>query len=255
MKLNDILIEQDSLDQYKDNISVALNSDVILYRSSKKLPSKKVRVIDPRTTQPRRSSTGYNILLEWTSNDSSWNMFPKRNRSIVMSTNAEATKNFGDILFRVYPFYDANLGVGSGADFNYAEAWPYIEQKNIINMMVGSELTKAVFILSRLLLAYQVHPKQYSADSYSDIVEILHEFNDFKKRDLKQFKNMVSTAAFNESHILNYLAKQGENAIDVFRDLLSPIKNKFNVMSINNINTLSDNVEVWTDSPCVLERI
>lgn len=191
--------------------------------------------VDPKGSGERKSRWAdgnyYTILLD---NLPSWKRYPKRKNSVVCTTghgNAQS-RGGGRGTYIVFPFDGADIAICPNEDI-------WISFSNIqLNSWNGGDLNMINHWMNRLNLK----------DNNSLIGEL-------KKITNKNFseEDLLNTAPkILKRHVKNWLEEDDEYSLwDWFDVSLDPKNNGFRIEKVGT-PILDKNVEVWTDSKCLL---
>lgn len=252
MKLRDILIEQVDLGKYKKEVSQALASPTKFYRGASSY-KQDVKLVDPYAfPNPRQSLQGNNTLNMWLSGDPAWKQYPPRARSVIMTTSEGYAAEFGMAVYRVLPFNGAILGICGAYDIIEQEAWPYFTR------VIGDQYDDVASYMSMALRETE-SANAYKNDiigSYQNMVKYLH----WLQRFAQQNPDVIARDMEDElvGALFRYLT-QSTDYVQAMSDLLSPVKNNFNLMSTAQLPSVELGQreyghEVWTDDHCLLVR-
>jgi len=168
----------------------------------------------------------YNLLL---SNLPAWSQYPKRNKSVICTTDYENASNRGrGIAHYVLPVDGAKIGVCPRDDIwdgfrDAFEGWYDL-----------SDLNDTIYSLFR---DNGIFRKRSQVD-FSSFVKDCLELDKIKNLDPDDY-NIFSEYIEGDIPFIKYL-----------NDILDPEKNGFKLVNVGE-NMGGDN-EVWTDSPCIL---
>ena len=233
MRLHEIEETENLFEKYKDEIKFALdkyNQGIVIYRGSETY-QEDILYIDPTTrTTDRKSANTYNYYTLWMSNNLQWAEYPKRNRSLICSTNYRNAKIYGVVKI-VVPLIDCKIGICPKFDL-----W---KSFNLVNEDL-EDLNS--WLLSRFKNKW---PDQDNKNvTYPQLLQKLKEIN---STDTNEFYN-----AFFEKKLKRY-----GNAENMFEMMLDPTINKFQLSTWKQFNIkqpdgrLNSN-EVWLSAPCLL---
>lgn len=200
--------------------------------------------IDPtigeNRVSPYASYNYYNLLM---SNLPSWSKYPKRNKSIIGTTDysdAEG-RNQGNP-YLVIPKDGTDVGVCSDRDI--WDSFPRITD----NMGNFND------VLHELLSSAKINRADNPDRDYKSFVKICNRVDRVREDDDIDLDN-ISYVANNTGDfdwVINY-NESSEKLIDFLNDLLSPHNNDFSLVKIGS--KLPDNNEVWLSAPSLLVRV
>ena len=224
MRLYEIEDISGLLEKYKDEVNFALDryntEGVAIYRGSKTY-NKQIMFIDLTTrTTDRKSANTYNYYTLWMSNNPQWADYPKRNRSLICSTDSRKAKIYGKTMI-VIPLVDCKIGICPSDDIWFS---------------THPSLSRLTDWLSKHLLERwpTLHDKELTYDVF-----------------IQKLKEITSNGdSYYELELEKLLKKYG-NAEDVMNEMLNPNKNGFTISTWKNFNT-KENREVWLSAPCLL---
>lgn len=223
--------EKEAISLIKKNCMDSFNSTTPIYRGAKSLVhgyyywrNKGVRV------SPYANNNIYMLLL---SNLPSWKNYPQRNKSIVGTT--EVGKSYGSNPFIILPFNNAKIGVCNSFDI-----WDSFRNTGLPNL---NNLNRVIAD------AYHWVTNEYvgmgEPKKYNELLAILDKIDNSKELGIKNH-----FADINPKYFKMYFENEDVKLIDVLEEMLLPQKNKFKLAKAGD--NLPSNVEVWTDSPCIL---
>jgi hypothetical protein len=206
----------------------------------------------------------YNMIVD---NSILWKDYPKRKHALIGTLMYYQAVPYGTV-FRVIPFDGAKFGVVSQGDmwqsFDYLQSKTGIDELNYFDILID-DFHQALFDEKKLNnLVYNIFVKQvkkiedeikkdpngsskkisqYYRGSYDDYVD----FGRTGKEYYKKFFNYIS----------DQIVTKNKSLLSVLEDLLSPIRNGFEVLSYKGllnkkVKTSGGVPEVWTDSKCIL---
>jgi hypothetical protein len=186
-------------------------------------------IVDPSTSRKERkspwaSSNHYNLLL---SNLPSWKDYPKRNMSLICTTDIEEAMSRGNP-YLVLPFNGSKIGVCPVGDI-----WDSFEK---ITPFTLNDMINRPF-----------REEAISDSSWNNFVGSL------KKKDPEDIK-ILYTAITKRSNRTKRLPRLTEftsqKLIEWLNDILSPKRNGFKLSKIGD--NLPEKREVWTNGKCVV---
>lgn len=208
------------IDEIKEIILENCWDSLERYQSGHKIYRSKKDTGDYIVTTPtgnRKSAYTSNYYTLWINNHKSWKKFPKREIICAGGSGERAYDHEGQCVYVVLPFDNAKIGICPKDDiwdsfYNGLKLFKKTTNQNIFDL---SELNKL-------------------------IREYFHIYDD------NNWKNFVK-----ETQKIDL--GRGISLYDVLEDTFDPKLNDFEMVPISKYNlNESDNVEVWTDSPCVL---
>ena len=213
-----------------------------IYRGNRKL-DKDYYYINPKTSDDRISPWAdynfYNLLF---SNLYSWKKYPKRNKSIICTTNYNEAKNRNNKPFpyRIFPVDGSDIGVCPEWDiwdsFKDALDGNDLEDFNyILNTFLEKNLPSGILWGQRADVDYSIFVKQ--CDLIDKIPKSDINALDFKSSDSRQW---LYDWIESDEPFLYYLSQ-----------LLSPDKNGFKLVK-SGAKNLDSKVEVWTAGECIM---
>lgn len=190
--------------------------------------------IDPSKHEERLSpyaySNVYNLLL---SNLPSWNKYPKRNKSIICTTDIDNAygRGFGAAYY-VIPKNNSKIGICPSRDiwFSFKEFGTLNELNNIISIL------------------FETFNIKYNDADFKKFKNNCDELDDkkynIKNLNLKKYK-------IEYEWLTEYLNIPELKLLDILNQILDPNKNRFKLSKPGDDN-LSIGVETWTDGPSIL---
>lgn len=209
-----------------------------IYRGNRKVEDDYLHIIpanyDARIS-PYADTNYYNLLF---SNLPSWKKYPKRNKSIVCSTDYDEARNRNNHFcpYRVFPVDGSKIGV-----CNECDIWE--------GFKITVRSSMAAFNRSMYELFDRNGVKTRNTDiSYSSFVKACNELDKIKETegDIDIGNNW-----HNKEWVIDY--KTGESKLIDFLDfLLSPGENYFRLVTTGA--KIPNDREVWTDGESILIR-
>jgi len=231
----------DAKEYLKTKCQHTIANDIKLYRG---MPSNdEYQIGNAEFNTPRRSAntTNYSTLI--VDNSPEWQPYPRRSKSYICTTELHYAKGYGSA-YRVYPFDTANIGICTGSDFWYS--FPALKQIDIYDIdTFNLELDQILFYLYNQTRRNDTtfdNIKKGCAVVDQVLDSVNYEYNHLTNKLDRQDKIVLKTFTFNKRPML-----QG------IMDLLSPLKNRFKHAKITQLTSLPNDIEVWTDSPCIFE--
>lgn len=236
-----------------------IKNPMILQRSKKK-PSSQYSFIDPSKfirTQLKDETVGVQtqhhlLLME---NLPSWNKFPLRSKSIIGVTNESMNTSYGFHRYLVIPFDGSKFGVAPGEDLWTSECKLIVQTDDIYKESgyLGFAFDDR---FSDFLKHNSISDNSYDSmmrDLQTKLEDTVVDFESkylYDHRDDRNMQNLMSLFKFN-----------GFNDVEsAFDHYFAPDKFKsyrfsgFKIMNYNNLSQYSrnDNLEFWTESPCLI---
>lgn len=184
----------------------------------------------------------YNLLL---SNLPSWSKYPKRENSLVCTSDLKRAELYNDSVYKVYPLNGKKLGVCPERDI-------WFSFDKILNGDTLDDLNQYIIFLSQLC-----YPNDDdSFDTYGELV------NGFKFIDKKfeedGFSKIFDKIFERNNYVFTFLHKigydkPGAKLINCLNKYMSPEYNNFSL--VNTGKKIYGKHEVWMDSPCYLEMV
>ncbi len=184
--------------------------------------------------------------------DPSWSKFPRRDHSIMCTTNLEYANEWESFTAAVFPYDNTVFGITEGEDFNL-DSFPHVENALRTRRKFHDTMESVDRMFSRLT--------RYDADAKSSLGEISDYFKNAKSSDGVQYdavkdyiektKSMYSKeldAFFKE------LLKHDGNIVSLYRELFDPKKNGFQIakgMDELYSKVRKETREVWFDNKCI----
>lgn len=222
MRLNEI--EDNLLETYKDQVSIAITKykqHVAIYRGSKTYNGD-VQYLDPNAKiTERTSSNTYNYYNLWMSNNPQWAEFPKRNRSLICSSNSSHASGYGTLRV-VIPLTNCKIGICPSEDI-----WNSF--KNIGSLRALVEWL------------FEMFQKQWPDQDNKNITyqELMQKLKLLKSVDDQSY--------------INDILKNYDNAEDMLKSILDPVTNGFKLTTWQQFNyKRSHSNELWLSAPCLL---
>jgi hypothetical protein len=245
------VLELDEIEKIKDNFSFV---NEYLYRGYKGLNNVSNAIIDPSKRDRGGSLTGNNLLYNIINTFPSWKEYPKRNRSLCILNSQDPKKYIEvdyDSLYNIFPKKNSKIAVCPEHDLNYFD-WPMIKNfESKIDIMNS----RPEFFLRGVL-----HLGEYKYFSDQDYEGFLRNENNYIRKIEKNITE-VSDSGMNDkekykeidffNYILSEIKKYGNLSSYLDKELFNPEKNGFMLINSNEKIPL-DNVEVWTESECLL---
>lgn len=208
-----------------------------------------------RTSRDAKSNI-YTVLLGYLP---SWEGWPKRSHSLIMTNNKETANEFGvGIPYFVFPKNGAKIVVSKVDDIlvQNTRSFPYMFKEFVIPIAAINNL---YYLLSYKNTASIKSPVLY-AKGYRNFINTLQ-----KSLSVEKTIEMIKTTKKNIPFLskFNYLINIPIKFIETLKLhggdwekflslILDPDKNGFKLMTIENFNPLKHKSEMWTDADCLL---
>jgi hypothetical protein len=262
-RLNDYLTEtrsisvteKDARDFIHKSCSQALKGTPI-YRGHR-LYKDDYFTINPKSFSERESPYAdfnyYNLLL---SNLPSWSKYPKRNKSVICTTESDAALRRGNGNgYIVLPINGSKIGVCSAADI-----WDSFENLNTANMNRFNKTLQRLFDILKEN-DYGTLPVNLDTDysSFTNFCEIV----DIAKGDTYAFDDILADILYEDDDLdeddvkwLMEFKNSKLKFLSYIDSILSPHKNGFKLITAGSeFAELTEYLEVWTDSKCILVKV
>jgi hypothetical protein len=236
-----------------------IKNPMILQRSKKK-PSSQYSFIDPSKfirTQLKDETVGVQtqhhlLLME---NLPSWNKFPLRSKSIIGVTNESTNTSYGLHRYLVIPFDGAKFGVAPGEDLWTSECKLIVQTDDIYK-----ESGYLGFAFDDRFSDFLKH-NSISDNSYYSMMRDLQTKLEDTVVDFKYKYYDHGRDVINMQNLMSLFKTNGFNDVEsAFDNYFAPDKFKsyrlsgFKIMDYNNLSqySINDNLEFWTESPCLI---
>ncbi len=200
----------------------------VIYRGIKKGTKEKYLFIEPseHTRVSEYTENWYMLLMELLPQ---WKEFPKLSKSIICTTRINEADNWGDI-YRVYPYDGAVLAVAP-----YRHFWGSFD-------LTMPEVNEVIIMLLKLF-KMDIH------DNETDPNVLKRALSKIDAMD----KSKITTDELSNIFVENIFTsiKYGVPVLKALAKLLPA--NKFKLIKVGD--RIPGNVQVWTESPCLLEYI
>jgi len=191
------------------------------------------------TRKSRNTLNYYTLMID---NFKSWNSFPKRSKSIICSTNEDYASGFAnEEVYQVFAKKGGVYGVCSGGDIwrSFKSFEPYGVDN--ANSMIEKLFKKALDIKG-------LFSKNLNVTTWSEFIELADICDSIDKGELQEFLyNDVKT--FFMFKIVYF--ETNIKFLNACEEAYLPKPNGFKIMTYGS-GSLPDDVEVWTDSDCLL---
>ena len=228
MHLNEITPNKNLLKKFKSEIDFALdkyNKGIVIYRGSETYEDNIIRYIDP-TLRPtdRKSANTFNYYTLWMSNNLDWSKYPKRNRSLICTTDLYTSQDYGEPTI-VVPLMNCKIGVCPTSDL-----W----QSFKLVPQIGSFIDDLSFWFD------QKWPDEDNDDlTYQELLIKLKNFTPIDcTRDCR----------------LKQLLDRFNNAEELMQAIFNPIENNFKLLSWKQFN-IKGTRELWLSAHCLIINI
>jgi hypothetical protein len=226
---------EEALDLLDNCVKSVKNDRFPIYRGKRNTGN--FNFVDPQKfTRVSANTQNYYTLLF--SNLPSWKNYPKRQKSLICTTN-EATANGYGYVYYVFPYDEAKIGVCPKTDL-----WNSFP--GFIDDMGG------IPFLNSVIGTIKEYYKMDSLNSYEQLVSLFEKADRVNKTTWKDIFNTAWTENFiTLFREMGYMEERTRliNCIDKYFD---PKKSGFKIMKPGN--SYPKDKEVWTDSKCILMR-
>ena len=223
----------------------AVNSKLAIYRGMATESEETYFFGDGKFDIPRRSAHTSNYSTLIIDNTPAWSTFPKRSKSYICTTDPEYASDHG-VVYEVYPFDGANIGICSDSDFWYSFHKLQsitIDDINAFNKMIQNTLYHHFNKAPRNDTTFEnIQHGCAAVDEY--LKSINYDYRQLPPYELES----------RERQALEKLTKNHTPFLTGIMNILDPITNGFKQTTINNIKSLPSRREVWTDAPCVFKK-
>jgi hypothetical protein len=238
MRLNNFLLnesrsikisENDCIEMIKKDYMDAIHSKNRIYRGNNEdAPFLYIKPSNYERESPYAVNNYYNLLL---SNLPSWSKYPKRNKSVICTTEYDVADRYknSDFPYLVLPKDGAEIGVCPENDIWFSFRGSGIHVLNDLNDVLKNIIKVAA--ADEKIRDYK-HLEMVLKNIYYDEEEDTEIYSIFKQFQII-IKDYPKTSLFN-----------------LINDLLSPVDNDFKVTNIKN--RIPDGLEVWISDPCIL---
>ena len=197
------------------------------------------------STSERKSANTTNYYTLLMSNLPAWEKYPKRNRSMICSTNFHNAKSYGgehDNLYHVFPKDGAKIGVCPENDIWWSFALP---NKHRQDMQITNDYFEDIVRAYNELSGFDISAYEFTYDNLLQIFKFITE-----NRKMFEYKLKEQNYVFWE-WINAYPEMSFEKYInDIF---LNPKFNRFQLVIYGpKFPELDYTHEVWTDADCLL---
>lgn len=245
-----------------DYAKSAMNSNVVLYRGSSHYGGMPFMLSKPSTFE-RKSTTSLNIANTLTSNLAEWQGYPKRNRSLMMTNITHVAGQYSDILYRVFPFDGANIGLCNGEDFwsSFKKGFSDTYLSEIVDI---EDAINSIIINASKILRQANFEGIKSTDNFSTLCKYFAMVDSvIASHGAKAFERTLDPTNISLKHnwevessnvMIEEIAKHG--MFNYLSDCFSPQANDFSKITVSELHTISGRgQEMWTDANCVAVRL
>lgn len=221
-------------------------------------------IVDPANSNTeRKAAFTINFANVFLSNITTWSEFPKRNKSIVATTNRNFAGNYGNV-YCVFPVNGTKIAICSNEDFWYSFSKTLNEID--INSIDDFNLFIVEFIdvIKSIKTGKVSNSISYNVDGNS--VAQRTEKYEYVVQDLEEVDQILSTSSNNvititiENNLSRAslgkkfvrLIKKHGSCYKAIEALLDSKKNNFNLATCSTINPKLKNNEVWFSDKAVL---
>jgi hypothetical protein len=179
----------------------------------------------------------YNLLIN---NLQNWNNYPKRCKSIILTTSEKTSKQFGES-YAVFPLYNASIVISPESDI-----WYSFRQTLMKAGLAGKDLSHFNNVITEIVsLVNGGRTTDY------DWNLMLQSFIKFDNLD---FAGKISSQE-SISFIKKY-TESGMKLLEFLGTIIDPGRNDFKLIKYNEEFRIKEHFdkEVWTDSICVLVK-
>jgi hypothetical protein len=194
-------------------------------------------------TSPFARLNIYNLLL---SNLPSWKAYPKRNRSVICTTDIENAYQRGDNFYYRVVFKDnTKVGICPAYDIwdSFKEIQPNLNELNsiVVNMLYELDIISSIDDIKNVTFN-QLKKFLSEVDVIKNEVKKLDDYHD----------NRYGYVFFNTSKkIIKEYFKSDLTFKDYLNILLAPTPNNFKMVLSQSSQSFKDR-EVWSDGECIL---
>lgn len=193
---------------------------------------------------PYAANNFYNLLL---SNLPNWSSYPRRDRSIICTTNLIKTEDYGEA-YVVFPLNNPNIGICTGSDLwaSFPYLWEKADIANVNRLNVGLQL-----LLESIGTVLSSIPNVEELETdYNKLLSVFQHIKESWNDDLINY--LESNMSMSGMDVFNALKMYNGDMLEALTDLLDPSKNDFKCVSLSDFNVKSDSREVWFESPALL---
>lgn len=177
----------------------------------------------------------YNQLL---SHLPSWEGWPKRNKSLICTTDNTKARQYNDSVYVVYPFNEANIGVCPKDDIWYSFNKGLDTDLNSLNLHLINLFQFCGLERDRTL-------------NYDELIKNFKIVDDFFQSDFSNFNKLLEKHKSLYNFLKNiFYTNGGSNLFNCINRAMAPKLNNFSL--VKSGKRILGNCEVWTDSPCLM---
>lgn len=224
-----------------------------VYRGMYPTPGDYIFVSPSSATEDRKSpyatNNAYNLLL---SNLPSWKPYPKRNMSIICTTDKSHAKKIYGVPYRVYPYDGAKIGVCPEGDiwmsFKRSLFGETLDFLNVVIKVLADTVNYVVFDkdFHNLIKCFD----DIDTQRYGDVGDFFQKDNCLFEKAVR--KQQAGAAVWNFLINIGYI--NDVKLFDLLNKRLDPDKNGFQLITVGS-KSIRSNVEVWTDSDSLLKML
>lgn len=231
-----LLTEDETINLLKtkcsNSLKYCIDNDDYIYRG---LTNSNPRLLTDTSKGKLRKSTTfnyYNLLLD---NLESWKNYPKRQKSIICTTNFSYSKTFGLESFIVFPFNNINIGVCPENDI-----WHSFRSTSLIYF--GDELNE---ILNIILGS--------KSEKFDKDWKTFNKAIKDSEKIIKDSDKTINNEYYSNRLIWKEIFIKKRKYLEVFNEFFNPNKNRFKLMNSNKLK-LKGNLssEIWFSGKAVL---
>jgi len=196
-------------------------------------------------SKPRTSANTSNYTTLLIDNSPLWNAYPKRSKSYICTTSETMARQYGT-KYKVYPYDTANIGIAPNDDFwfSFNRLKEVANNHNISNF---NDLLGHIFF-------YLYNRQQRNDQSFDNIKAACIAVDKYLENIDYDYSKLPNDFTMREKIIIKSLTHDKNSMLSVIMNCLAPQLNGFKQATLSQLTTLPENVEVWTDSPCIFKR-
>jgi hypothetical protein len=173
----------------------------------------------------------------------SWSKYPKRNHSIICTTNHKKTEAYGE-RYIIFPKNGTKLGICPQNDIwdSFSNQFRSLDHLNDSFLILKKMLDNSTIVSDKHLL------------------KMLDEFQKLSNKKIEEFKNLANNGeirgfgiSFSGLEIFKNFLDHKDNLIEYLDNILSPKKNNFQLGYIKDIINKKTN-EIWFDNICLMMK-
>ena len=170
----------------------------------------------------------YTLIID---NDPAWKGYPKRSQSLICTTENTTARGYGKI-YMIFPFDGAKIGKIDSPDF--WEAFNATDTGRLDDWVIDLEdIIKAAGITG------------FNDSSYPNIVKKFKEFDKVIKNGTVDWRIIQSASDY------DWIDDYDGDLLNLCRRIFNPKANNIMLFKAGDARLGYDDVECWTDSPCV----